>query len=241
MLHIMVSSLSTLDAGDIRLTIAPVSSKTNCPPLGGVQGVVFQDAQSDNMCILCLYPFGVGTRSEAVQQCASLTDAGATLPWPPIRVRDLGSLSTPHSNAMSLIARIVGMPGETNQVWMTGSRNCPPSECSGFTSGWIGDPQAAPLECPGSAPGCPPWLPDQPSTYVHLHAASACLYYPLSMCYDVCRSVSSATMLDAVVLRLETNDDDGTTSIGLADAASDGTAKIVCQVVKYCAAFSNDD
>jgi hypothetical protein len=48
-------------------------------------------------------------------------------------------------------------------------------------------------------------------------------------------------MLDAVVLRLETNDDDGTTSIGLADAASDGTAKIVCQVVKYCAAFSNDD
>jgi hypothetical protein len=71
MVYIMVSSTAAVDTGDIRLTIAPVSSKTNCPPVGGVQGVVFQDASFQNLYITCLYPFGTGTRSEAVTKCVA--------------------------------------------------------------------------------------------------------------------------------------------------------------------------
>jgi hypothetical protein len=164
-LYIMVSSTSPLDAGDIQLTIAPVSSKTNCPPLGGVQGVVFQDARNYNGYITCLYPFGTGTRSQAVAKCASFTGAGATLPWP--RARGLGSLSTPHSNAMSLIARIVDM-GPSDRVWMLGSRTemCSDDDCGlGYTGGWTADDsRAASLACDHNGRGCPPWLPDQPST-----------------------------------------------------------------------------
>jgi hypothetical protein len=163
MVYIMVSSTAAVDTGDIRLTIAPVSSKTNCPPVGGVQGVVFQDALLNNGYITCLYPFGTGTRSEAVTKCDSF---GATLPWP--RVRGLGSLSTPHSNAMSLIARIVGMT-DSDKVWMQGSRDCTgEATCDGYTrGGWTGTDDRASfrLRCGSSdAQGCPPWLPGQPST-----------------------------------------------------------------------------
>jgi hypothetical protein len=54
----------------------------------------------------------------------------------------------------------------------------------------------------------------------------------------VCRSASDATPLGAVVLRLETNEDD-TSFVGLADSAAGATdtAKIVCQVVKWCASL----
>jgi hypothetical protein len=162
MVYIMVSSTAAVDTGDIRLTIAPVSSKTNCPPVGGVQGFVFQDALHNQYYITCLYPFGTGTRSEAVTKCDSF---GATLPWP--RTSGLGSLSTPHSNAMSLIARIVGMT-DSDKVWMLGSRDCTGgAACDGFTGGWTGTDSRALyrwLRCPSNAKGCEPWLPDQPST-----------------------------------------------------------------------------
>jgi hypothetical protein len=164
MLYIMVSSTAAVDAGDIQLTIAPVSSKTNCPPLDGVQGVVFQDALLINQYITCLYPFGAGTRSQAVAKCASFT--GATLPWP--RSSRLGSLSTPHSNAMSLIARIVGMT-DSDKVWMLGSRPCTVAEpCAGFTGGWTPTLTdlffSSLLNCPSNGQGCAPWLAGQPST-----------------------------------------------------------------------------
>ncbi len=164
MLHIMVSSTAAVNTGDIRLTIAPVSSKTNCPPLGGVQGVVFQDAGTLNGYVTCLYPFGTGTRSQAVTKCDSI---GATLPW--IRHPDTGLLPDPHSNAMSLIARIVGITDSTTQVWMLGSRPCTPAEpCDGYTGGWTGtDARGATLQCEDNEQGCIPWLPGQPSTYVH--------------------------------------------------------------------------
>jgi hypothetical protein len=166
MVYIMVSTTAAVNTGDIRLTIAPVSSKTNCPPLDGVQGVVFQDASFHNGYITCLYPFGTGTHSEAVDKCDSLS--GATLPWP--RTSGLGSLSTPHSNAMSLIARIVGMT-DSDKVWMLGSRLCTgtvASPCTGFSGGWIVHSEtagiSARLNCPGDGQGCAPWLAGQPST-----------------------------------------------------------------------------
>jgi hypothetical protein len=164
MLYIMVSTTAAVNTGDIRLTIAPVSSKTNCPPLDGVQGVVFQGASSDDQYVTCLYPFGTGTRSQAVTKCDSI---GATLPW--TRGRYLGEPAVPHRHAQSLIARIVGMTDSTTQVWMLGSRPCTPAEpCDGYTGGWTGtDARGATLQCEDNEQGCIPWLWDQPSTYVH--------------------------------------------------------------------------